>query len=461
MSERQASAPVFDRRLLRILVPVLAGGLLITLFFIIFGTESEGVESAGTDVFSRSALGHHALVAFLESTGTPVLVSRQGSAAKARVDVPLLILEPPRVGTFERLQLMIQTLHRRDRPAVVVLPKWQGEAQEGHAGWIEQATLLPKRGAARVLDALFEALGQEAPDAASPSDASSSVATTGSDAAEDEDPEEGHPVLSALLRRPASASAWNTNSENHSLLPTAIGAVPDLLRPQLAADGLLDPVLACAQGTLAGWLPDSRILVITDPDLINTVGLARGDNAVIAHALLVDLLGARAFVVDEVLHGFGVSASVSRTLLRFPFICLSLHALLLAALLLWRALGGFGRPIPPPSRLPPGKGTLIDNTADLLAIGERGRASLVRYLESLLRRAARQAQVPVEGDPRRQADALHRLARARGVRHDIRALTERATASHVDRGTVLSLAHDIHAWFEEMFHDAHRASRRR
>lgn len=461
MDGRRANTPLFDRRLLRVLIPILSGGLLITLFFLVFGTEGDQITSAGADTFSRSAIGHHAFVSFLEETGTRVFVSRQGSAAKVRDDVPLLILEPPQVGTFERLQLLIQTTDNQDLPVVIVLPKWQGEERESRPGWLEEATLQPKRGAARMLASLFDALGTEASASARASEEDANTASVAG--ADGEAPSgDGHrdPTLSALLRRPAEASGWSTR-EAAGVLPSAQGAVPSLPRPQLAAGGVLEPVISSAQGTLAGWLPDTRILVITDPDLLNTAGLGRGGNAVVARALLVDLLGARAFVVDEVLHGFGVSASFARTLLRFPFVCLSLHALLLATLLLWRAAASFGRPVPSPSRLPPGKATLIDNTANLLAIGERGRASLVRYLEAMLRRAARQAQVPASGDAQSQVDALSRLARARGARHDIRKLAERATDSSVDRGAVLPLAHEIHAWFEEMFHGAHRASRHR
>ncbi|MGD2115181.1 MAG: hypothetical protein PVG07_09010, partial [Acidobacteriota bacterium] len=67
-------APFARRALLAVILAAVALG--VTLFFYVFGEAPSEVASAGADTFSRSALGYHALTAFLERSGARVRVSR-------------------------------------------------------------------------------------------------------------------------------------------------------------------------------------------------------------------------------------------------------------------------------------------------------------------------------------------------------------------------------------------------
>lgn len=417
---------IFDPRVGRTLVAIFAVGMLVSLYFLVFGGAAE-VRSAQADAFSRSALGHRALVAFLRSSGTEVLISRGSSAAKARQDVPLMVLEPKAEAALDRFELLVRTVIERDLPAVVVLPKWQGVVKAPNDVWVERVELLPARAVQRVLEALGNAAFGRRP-----------APTT-------DDQEAQKPRLGSL-ERTEQAVAWQAFGEAQ--------LTPSLRRPQLIANSPMKPVLSAQQGVLAGWLEGSRMLVIADPDLLNNAGLGRRPNAALTEALLVEAFEARAFIVDEVLHGYGHEATLTHALSRFPFICLSLHSLVLGGLIAWRVAGRFGRPLPPPSRLPPGKLTLIDNTARLLAAGDRGRETLVRYLEVILRRASRRAGLMAHPDPSRQAAALARLARARRVDRDIESIAARIIDSSAERSRMLPSALELHAWYEEMFDGA-------
>ena len=76
-------------------------------------------------------------------------------------------------------------------------------------------------------------------------------------------------------------------------------------------------VLGAERGALVARSQDGLLWLVSDPDVLNTAGLARGDNAVLAHALVVGLLEPESLVVDEVLHGYGQKHNLWRALIRF------------------------------------------------------------------------------------------------------------------------------------------------
>ena len=89
----------------------------VTLFSLVFH-EPVQERPGAADSYSRSALGHRALVELLEAE-VPVLVSRGYSLPKASPERPLLLLEPA-AGTDRLAELVIDAYHE-DVPVVVVL----------------------------------------------------------------------------------------------------------------------------------------------------------------------------------------------------------------------------------------------------------------------------------------------------------------------------------------------------
>ena len=204
-----------------------------------------------------------------------------------------------------------------------------------------------------------------------------------------------------------------------------VGGIPEIVRtPQLMRpDPDLSVVLGSDRGALVAHSQDGFVWVVSDPDVLNTAGLARGDNPVLAHALLIGLLVPESLVVDEVIHGYARQHDLWRALIRFPLSCVTLHLLALAAVALWATTSRFGRPLPAPSRLPPGKLTLLDNTARLLALGGDVKRGLTRYLELTVRRA--EPGATAAGGLRGQVGRLAALGRRRGASEDLEQLAGR------------------------------------
>jgi hypothetical protein len=237
-------------------------------------------------------------------------------------------------------------------PAVLlVLPKRRGKADPDRPGMLRREALVPLEDAQRVLDA----------------------AGTG-----------------ATVERYQPTTSWRARPP--------LAESPTTLRPQLAHGGTLEPLLSSADGILIGEIDRGgrRIVVVTDPDILENHGLARGDNAIIAVVLVRNVRGTAGRVVfDEVPHGF-VSRpfGIVRLLLTFPFVLVTLQIVLASALLLWSATARFGAPAPREPALPLGKRSLIEGGSRLLAFAGRLAFLLDRYAEAVLRETAARLNAP-------------------------------------------------------------------
>jgi len=207
---------------------------------------------------------------------------------------------------------------------------------------------------------------------------------------------------------------------------------------------------------------------VSDPDLLNTMGLGKVDHAEIAMALVLDVLRADAVVIDEVSHGFEKAATLWQELFAFPLVLFTLHLIGLLGFALWAAMPRFGKPEARPPRVPSGKQTLLDNTATLLALGHHAGHGVKRYLEANLRAVARAYGLPPEASDAARLDAIAELAARRGVGTkrgqdalDIRALARDAAAlaqrdgRRGDDRKARDLAKRIHQFRTEM-RDGHR-----
>jgi hypothetical protein len=403
----------FGRRRAGWLAGLAAASLAAAAFLGIFGDALYDPPSAAPDAFSRSAVGHRAFVELLRTLGRPVILSRHRTADKA--DEAVVALVEPRVGpkdaTREGILEGVQDAARR---LLVVLPKRAAIPDAARPRFAAFAALLPVEDPQRVLDALH--------------------------------------LQGKVVRPERSIGAWRGD------LP-----VPTLERPQLVAGGDLTPLLATDEGVLVGELSGEgwRTIVLADPDVLATHGLARGENAALAVALL-DRLGAGVpLVVDETLHGFDQQPSLARELLRFPLVLATLSALAAAALLAWAALVRFGRPRPPDPVLRPGKLFLVESTAALLRHGGHAGHAAAAYLKAAKDEVAHRLRPLGEGG---EAEAwLARLAEDRGRGGALRAIEARVRALAGRRGgeeEAVRAAQQVHRWREEMTDGARGDPRR-
>ena len=395
----------FTRRGAGWLAAVAAASLGAAAFLGVFGDALYDPPSFAPDSFSRSAVGHHAFVELLRALGRPVLVSRHRTADKAAEAVVALL--EPRVGPEdETRQGVVEGIDGSARRLLVVLPKRSAFPDPTRPRFVAHAGLLPPEDPQRVLDAL---------------------------------------ELEAKVVRPdRPVGAWRGE------LPA-----PTLDRPQLLASTRLHPLVATDEGVLAGELEAEgrRTIVLADPDVLATHGLARGDNAALAVAL-VERLGGGALpvVVDETLHGFDQQPSIARELFRFPLVLATASALLAASLLAWAALVRFGRPRAPEPPLSPGKLFLIESTAGLLRHGGHAGHAAAAYLRAAKDEVVHRLRPPGEAG---EADAwLARVAEARGRAEPLHRLEERVRRLEArwtgGEEEVVRTAQVIHGWREEM-----------
>ncbi len=109
------------------------------------------------------------------------------------------------------------------------------------------------------------------------------------------------------------------------------------------------------------------LYVLADPEALGNAGLHRGRNAYFLLAVLDHIrTDDGGIVFDETLHGHEVVPSLWRELLSFPLVLVSLHVLLLLAVVVWAAMNRFGAPRSVPPALEPGTHFLVENTARLL-----------------------------------------------------------------------------------------------
>ena len=395
---------IFSRRGAQVLSAVSAVTLAVTLYFMVFGEASVEITSAKADSFSRSALGYRALVELLENE-VPVLVSRQHSEHKASPTTPLLLLEPPAYAdALERLGRMIEVVRTRGVPTVVVLPKWYGFRSRSDRGWVSRVVSLPV--------------------------------------------DEPREVLRTVLGEESKADVVRFAES----FPAGDARLP---APQLIRGEGLETVIGQGGHALVARVSDSQLYVISDPDLLNTAGLVRDGNALVVHELLLGRLSPQAFVIDEVLHGYGRAESLWNALLEFPLICVTLHLATCLLLGLWATTARFGRAQEPPSRLPPGKLTLVENTGRLLALAERGKYAVEHYLQLTVRRAARRVALP-QAPLRQQVDRLAELGRRRGLGEDCENIDElargvaRLPSERVEPRRALDLSRALHRWRQSL-----------
>jgi len=337
----------------------------------------------------------------------PVLVIRSDSALKAWPGDLLIVAEPPaEQKDDEYLQGLLQASH-----VLLILPKWVALPDFSNRHWAKQVARLPSENADDILHI---------------------VAAHGS---------------TRIVEREIG---WKENR---------FGGEARLAQPQLmTADGLT-PIIESNLGVLLGEADESygRLWVLSDPDLISNQGLKRGDNAMIAVAMVQELLPRNgSVIVDEVIHGFRREPSVWRALFEFPIIIITVNALAAVVVLVWAATGRFGSPIPSEPPLKAGKTTLIGNAAGLLLFGGHAAEILGRYLAVTFADVARRVHAPAQLASDALDQWLDRIGRARHVQSAparLRREAELAIAlGHADGRNLLQVARELYRWKREMLH---------
>lgn len=405
----------------------LAGlSFLFSMVLGILGPELIPTESYRADSYSPSSVGFQALVEVLEALELPVTVSTWSSGTRA-AEGGVLILGIPEASTHSGAVLRdeqgqpvsvghhVRSVLAKASISVVVLPKYRPRGAADNPDWVVGVDPV----AVEWVAANVRECGLAIPDV-------------------------------VRLAADTMGTGWETGG---------LGPLPSIPGCQLLAHGRgLDPIVDCDGGVLIGEIDGpggKRVVLVSDPDLLNTHGLAHAENASLAVRLIEHLRRDGGIVVDEVVHGYGRRPSFWRHVLRLPYLLLPLHALLLLAGLLWAGADRFGSPRGEVRSITPGHHELIRNTASLMRAsgGSHSTSVLAHYAQGRIGHLRHRFAIPESVRGKALTARLDTIGAARGTRESWSAL-DSALASYArtreDPHTTLDLAARIHAWTQEM-----------
>lgn len=414
-----SNTPVFSGRMLIGWVAAAVVTFAASLYFMTREDNgANGSDAVGPSSFSRSAIGHAGLAETLKRLGVPVAKSKFNSREKLGDGSLLVIAEPSgAIASQDSVGTLLNA-----KTVLLVLPKWRGTPSDRHAGWLGYADLLPTIAADQILNLA---------------------------------------VAQATVARRPTVEAWGTNE---------LGETPSPSLPvQLMRSTRLRPIVADGADILVGEIAERgrRLWVLADPDLIENHGIAVGDNAAFAVALINALRGREGSVVfDETVHGYVARpASPLRLLFEFPFVVASAQGLIAVALLLWATMGRFGPPETAPPALRSGKRGLIENAAKLLGFAGHQQRMVRRYVQATIRDAARQLHAPRGLSDAALLEWLRRVGEARNADIDCLAVCRETDAIVESRrggiAPLIPIARDIHKWKREILDGPSGSSRDR
>lgn len=354
-----SNASPFSARIVAILIAVAAISFGAVMVMAGWAPELRDRNHAGDHPYSTSALGFNGFVRLLESAGYPVEVTRLETELESR-DWGLMIVTLPAFGG-------VTVLDERDLqpPTLAVLPKWWGRADNLNQARLADTRFIEARTLNDELQTLY-------PDA-------------------------------EIMRVPVPSEP----------LDTPFGAAP--VKPdvvlQLIRDPSLETVIGVNESALLAYDTERGLYILSDPDLMNTFGLAQRENARFA-IQLVDFLRTypdEPILLDATLHGFVRSENLLKMMFSVPYIGVTLVALAAAMLLGWAAVIRFGPPRTDERAIALGKQALADNSAGLVTMARREARMAPGFLALVRRRLAREIGAPRTLTEAQVSDMFDRL----------------------------------------------------
>lgn len=403
----EAPAPFSPRTILAlVLVAVIAFSGFAVLAA--FAPDLRAATNPGAQALSRSAVGFRGAVIMARALGLPASVARARIPAKAAAQAGLVA-----TPGFETRAADLARLPRAP-VMLIVLPKWLAAPDPAHPGWVVKA------GAAESTAQATQLLAAYAPQ--------TQVAR--------------RPGVS----RPALRGAGGPFAAG-TYLP--LGRIDQL---QTVSGPGWEPSLVDEQGriVLAWSRRRPGVLLLADPDLLNTQGLADRDTARAGMAILsVARPREGPLYFDVTLNGLAQGRGLLRTLLEPPWLAATLCGVGAALLLGLHALARFGPARGDGRALAMGTRALVDNSAGLVRLAGKEAQLAPDYLAAQTRVIARAAGVAAAGaDP----DAwVAELARRRELSTPAELAQEARRLK--GREAALAYARKLYDWRREMMRE--------
>lgn len=409
---------IFSPRTVMVLVGLALFAMITSLLVVSFSNEQETYSTVRPNSFSVSAIGHKAFVDSLKLQNSSVVISQYRTKDRLAYDSILMLLEPN--TNFSKPELLKKLLDYR--AVMLVLPKRFGARRDmKNIRWIGRAGTyshdVPEK-IIQMIDPKAEIYRPYDPKKTKEDIEKEKAAAKEQKAQKKPVKKEKKPEM---IEKPLN---WTINEYGNES-----GYQPDLLNPQLIKSDEITPLLATDDGILIGtYLQDEQIkLIIADPDLLSNFGLGRGDNAkIIFEALTYFTKNNGTIFIDETSHGFTRNPDIIRAAFQYPFIFITMQLLVFVILLIWATAQRFGTPYKARKALKPGKAVLIQNSVDLLEVGNHKPEILMRYVELTLQAMARKLGVPRHLNERAVIGWLDEYGERRGITVQIKTIKHRA-----------------------------------
>jgi hypothetical protein len=404
----------------RVVLGMIVAGVFAFSAFVVLSTYAPDLatgDNAKAHALSKSAVGYGGMVRLLANLKEPVIVSRRD----LRRDEPALIVFTPSSDVSRDAYVKAAQLSSR---TLVVLPKWDGDVDPKHPGWVAGLEALAPRRQAELLKAI-----------GLPKAATAVVKDSGP---------------RRLVGAPGSLF------EGMSIDTGPIKSLQSLSGPGLV------PVLTDAQGriVLARRMP-TETYILAEPDLINTMGLKDIRTAKAGVGILQVMRDGGAYqrragqtiAFDVTLNGFSRSRSVLKLAFEAPFVGATL-CLVAAALLMGLHAAARFRAVRRGERaLALGKDALIDNSAGLIRMAKREPALAPRYAELQRAAATKALGAARSGGSRLEGQALTEFLDRQGERFgaaDSASGLDDETRAVRSLGDLMKVAVKWHQWRLEM-----------
>ena len=382
-----------------LLVAILAFGTWVVLMA--WSPELAKRDTAGPHPYAKSATGYAGLVTLLEAQDIPVSVSRRSRNIET-YDRGLMILSLRSYGMGAKLDELYLA-----EPALIILPKWSAPPDRRKQEWAREMTLLRADLVENVLD-YYDTSGE---------------------------------ILHA-------SSPTRVNTPYGQFEPHFTDKI------QLIKSDELEPVIRTSLGILLAKLPDRDVYILSDPDVMNTLGIAEFENARLAVSILNDLRGSAEtpVVLDATLHGFERSESLLKLALDIPYIGVTLITLAALGLLGWGAVIRFGSPEVEGRAIALGKEALADNTAGLVSMARRETHMAPGYLALTRRATAKSVGAPKTLTEAELAELFDRMSESGELTKNWSAQARGLIGQTKTRDELLEKARALHLWRKEMTH---------
>lgn len=358
---------LFSDRVRAVVIAIAVISVIATTGALVLGRRLAPPPAQPRDSYGGGPLGHRAFVETLRALG--VRVERWSRPDYHPVGAPLFLLEPNQPwitvqGHTTTLGELVRTRITEERPTILVLPKWS----PGPLGMVVDTEL-------REVYALLDEL----------------------------------PMRLTVSRGPLD-DEWAT-IDAHDDVGTARRL--ELRWPQRIEGGT--PVLWDDHGSFVVSDPKGVLFVVSDPDLVHSFDVHRGDHAAWWRDFVRDRLHADAIVIDEVFHGAVQTRSLAELFGRWPGVLVLAHGALIALVLLLTGRKRFGPPDPVPEALGRGPREVIDVAASVLANGSRIPTLALRYVEDVVGDLHRRLGLTEGKTLEKRAELVDLAAQRRGV----------------------------------------------